>query len=107
MLRTLALPLLLATLLPAPAAQASDWRYCLARIPAAHQLVLSRAGQTASSIDDVERAFSHVLERAGITHDAVLCPRGADQASIDAAIAQAIAYNRLEHFTPVTIDWSP
>jgi hypothetical protein len=91
----------------APAAEAAEWRYCLARAPAAHRLMLSRIGHSVLTITEAETAFGRVLDDAGIAHDAVLCPRAGDQSTIESAEAQAIRFNELEHYAPSVIDWSP
>jgi hypothetical protein len=85
----------------------AEWRYCLARVPVSHKLMLSRIGYTKLSIADAERAFSRVLDEAGIQHDAVLCPRADDEASLATAQAEAIKYNELDHYAPSGVDWSP
>jgi hypothetical protein len=106
MTRVLAFSTLLALSCIAPA-KAAEWRYCLARAPAAHRLMLSRIGHSALTIAEAENAFASVLDQAGIVHDAVLCPRAADAAAIESAEAQAIRFNELDHYTPSVIDWSP
>lgn len=107
MIRIFALCTLVTLAAAPPAAEAAEWRYCLARAPAAHRLMLSRIGHSSLTITEAEIAFGRVLDEAGIAHDAVLCPRAADESTIESAEAQAIRFNELDHYAPSVIDWSP
>jgi hypothetical protein len=89
------------------AAHPAEWRYCLARVPTSHKVMISRISQTNLTISEAERAFMQLLDHAGIPHEAAICPRAPTPSALMDAREQAIEYNREDHLEPSYVDWSP
>jgi len=85
------LALTMAVLRPALAA---DWQYCLAPSQTEHKIYLSPVFPVRGSLDDAGSAFELMLDRAGLPHDVVQCPRADDEQSILAMQQYAISFNR-------------
>lgn len=90
----------------AGAAQAAEWRYCLAPSAARHTVYMSAPFPNQESMEALETTFGRALDRALLPHDAVQCPRG-DAQSITAMKAQAIQYSQANGNKIVQINWRP
>ena len=75
------------------AAQAADWRYCLAAQRSEHRVYISEPFATNKSMERLQDDFAAALTRAGLHHGPVQCPRG-DEQSIQIMRAQAARFNR-------------
>jgi len=73
---------------------AADWQYCLAPSHAEHKVYMSAVFPVRGSLDDADSAFELMLDRAGLPHDVVQCPRADDEQAILAMQQYAIAFNR-------------
>lgn len=89
------------------AAQAAEWRYCLALSPARHAVYMSAPFPNDASMETIEAAFGRVLDRALLPHDSVQCPRGGDAQSIAAMKLQAIQFNQASGNKVVQLNWRP
>lgn len=110
--RFLALTRLVATAAAAAlvvqAAQAEEWRYCLAPQRSEHKVYMSEPFAAAKSMERLQDEFAAALVRAGLRHGAVQCPRAADEQSIEVMRAQAVRFNRDSGNTVVEFDrWRP
>jgi hypothetical protein len=75
------------------AASATDWRYCLAPSEAEHRVYMSGAFPVRRVPDDADNAFERTLDRAGVRHDVVQCPRADDEPSIEMMLQYAVDFN--------------
>jgi len=91
----------------ADAAQAAEWRYCLALSAARHTVYMSAPFANADAPETVEGAFARVLDRALLPHDSVQCPRGGDAQAIAAMKQQALQFNQASGNKVVQINWRP
>jgi hypothetical protein len=94
------------TSLPLRAAQASDWRYCIAPAPAQHTIYMSAPFPTDETMDTIEAEFGRVLDHAMLQHESVQCPRG-DADTIAGMKQQAIKYNEVSGNKVVQLNWRP
>jgi hypothetical protein len=74
--------------------RAGDWQYCLAPSREGHKIYMSPAFPTRSSVGDTDGAFGSMLDREGLPHDDVQCPRAGDANSIAAMQQYAIKLNQ-------------
>lgn len=93
-------------ILPAGAAQAAEWRYCLATVAARHTVYMSAPFANDEAMASVEAEFSQALDRGQLPHDSVQCPRG-DAQTIAAMKAQAIQFNQASGNKVVQLNWRP
>lgn len=98
--------LAVAMLAPRPA-RADDWRFCLAAAHAQHKVFLSGTFQTATEMDALQSDFGSELDRRGIAHEEVQCPRGSDRDGAAEMHLNAIGFNRELGNTVVRLDWRP
>ncbi len=98
--------LALAIMVPRVAA-AEDWRFCLAPARAQHKVFLSGSFQTSAAMETLESDFAEELDRRGIAHDEVQCPRGGDRGAIAEMQQYAIGFNREMGNGVVRLDWRP
>lgn len=89
------------------AAQAAEWRYCLALSQARHTVYMSAPFPNNESMETVEAAFGRVLDRALLPHDSVQCPRGGDAQSLAAMKQQAMQFNQASGNKVVQLNWRP
>jgi len=89
------------------AARADDWRFCLAAARAQHKVFLSGTFATAAEMETLQTDFGRELERRGIAHDEVQCPRGSDRDSATEMQHNAIGFNRELGNAVVRLDWRP
>jgi hypothetical protein len=89
------------------AAQAADWRYCLALAPRQHTVYMSAPFSDDESMETTEAAFGRALDRALVQHDSAQCPLGGNAQSIAAMKQQAIQYNRASGNKVVQLNWQP
>ncbi len=75
-------------------ALATDWQYCLAPSQAEHKIYMSGAFPVRGALDDADSAFEWMLDRAGLRHDVVQCPRADDERSIMMMEQYAISFNQ-------------
>jgi len=102
----IAASLALATLAPG-AARADEWRFCLAAARAQHKVFLSATFPTAAEMETLQSDFARELDRRGIAHDEVQCPRGRDRDAATEMQFNAIGFNRELGNTVVRLDWRP
>ena len=88
-------------------ARADEWRFCLAAAHAQHKVFLSGTFVTAADMDTLQSDFARELERRGITHDEVQCPRGHDRDAATEMQLNAIGFNRELGNAVVRLDWRP
>jgi hypothetical protein len=106
-LRSLAGLVVLAAGLCGRAAQAAEWRYCLAQSTARHTVYMSAPFPNDVAMETIEAAFGRVLDRALLPHDSVQCPRGGDAQSIAAMKLQAIQFSQANGDKVVQLNWRP
>jgi hypothetical protein len=75
-------------------ALAGDWQYCLAPANAERKVYISAPFAASGSLAAAESAFEEMLDRAGLRHDDVQCPRADDERSIARMRQYAITTNR-------------
>jgi hypothetical protein len=75
-------------------ALAADWQYCLAPSKAEHKIYMSDAFPVRGTLYDADNEFEQTLDRAGLYHDVVQCPRADDEAAIVAMEQYAVTFNR-------------
>ena len=92
--------------LSGPAAQAAEWRYCLAVSPARHTVYMSAPFADNEPMETTEAPFGRALDSASLQHDSVQCPLG-DAQSIAATSLQAIQYNQASGNKVVQLNWRP
>ncbi len=102
----IAASLTLAIMLPGTAV-ADEWRFCLAAARAQHKVFLSGSFQTATPMETLQGDFADELDRRGIAHDEVQCPRGSDRAALAAMQQNAIGFNREMGNGIVKLEWRP
>ena len=78
----------------APAAFAEDWQYCLAPSHAERKVYISGTFPVRGSLGDADGTFERMLDRAGLPHDDVQCPRADDAQAIAAMRDYAIGFNQ-------------
>jgi hypothetical protein len=78
----------------AQAAFAEDWQYCLAPAHAEQKVYVSGAFPARGSLGDADGEFERMLDRAGLRHDDVQCPRADDAQAIASMRDHAIGLNR-------------
>ena len=78
----------------AQAATGADWQYCIAPSEAEHKIYMSDWFQVRGTSHNADSAFEQALDRAGLRHDAVQCPRADDEHSIAMMEQYAISFNR-------------
>ncbi len=88
------------------AAQAAEWRYCLALSPAQHTVYMSTPFSDDESMETTEAEFGRALDQALVQHDSVQCPQGNAQ-SIATMKVQAIQYNQASGNKVVQLNWRP
>ena len=76
------------------AALATDWQYCLAPSYAEHKIYMSGTFPVHGALDDAGNLFEQMLDRAGLRHDVVQCPRADDERSIMMMEQYAINFNQ-------------
>ena len=86
-------------------ALATDWQYCLAPSQAEHKVYMSGAFPVRGALDEADNAFEQMLDRAGLRHDVVQCPRADDERSIATMEQYAIVFNRETGNTIVHCRW--
>jgi hypothetical protein len=89
------------------AALADDWRFCLAAAHGQHKVFVSGSFQSTTAMETLQSDFGAELERRGIAHDEVQCPRGGDRGSIAEMQQYAIGFNREMGNGIVRLDWRP
>ncbi len=88
------------------AAQAAEWRYCIAPSSAQRTIYMSAPFPNDEPMETIEAAFGRVLDQALLQHDSVQCPRG-DAQSIAAMKLQAIQFNQASGNKVVQLNWRP
>jgi hypothetical protein len=88
------------------AAQAAEWRYCVALSPTQRTLYMSPPFATDEAMETIEAEFGSVLDHGSIQHDAVQCPRG-EAGSIAAMRQQSIQYSQASGDKVVQLNWRP
>ena len=76
------------------AALAADWQYCLAPSHAEHKVYISATFPVRGVLADADDAFERMLDKAGLRHDDVQCPRADDERSIVLMQQYAISFNQ-------------
>ncbi len=104
--RGLTAAVVLVGVLQTGAAQASEWRYCLALSPSQRTVYMSAPFPSGQALEAIEAGFGRALDRARIQHDSVQCPRG-DAQSIAAMKLQAIQYSQANGDKVVRLNWKP
>ena len=75
-------------------AMAADWQYCLAPSRDSHMIYLSPAFPMRGSFGDADVAFGSMLDKKGLPHDDVQCPRADDENSIATMRQYTIKFNQ-------------
>jgi hypothetical protein len=88
------------------AAQAAEWRYCLALSPTQRTVYISAPFATDVAMETIEAEFGAALDRASVAHDAVQCPRG-EAETVAAMKVQSIQYNQANGNKVVQMNWRP
>jgi len=83
--------LLLAT---AQSSIAADWQYCIAPSHDKHMIYISPPFPTRGSARDADTAFDSMLDKKGLLHDDVQCPRADDEVSIATMRQYTIKFNQ-------------
>ncbi len=73
---------------------AADWQYCLAPSHAEHKVYISATFPILGAVGDADSAFERTLDKAGLHHDDVQCPRADDERSIAMMLQYAIRFNQ-------------
>lgn len=89
------------------AALAADWQYCLAPSQAEHKVYMSEPFPWDGGPGGADSALDRALNRSGVRHDDVQCPRADDERSITAMRQQAINFNHLAGNEIVNLNWKP
>lgn len=101
----LAALLLCASVQPAFAGPATEWRYCYAGSEQGRRFYVSQPFPTSGSLDAIERQWIAWLGRQAVRYETAACPRGADRAAIEASIASAVRYNASLGRNAIELDW--
>jgi predicted transglutaminase-like cysteine proteinase len=84
-----------------------DWQYCLAPSHAEHKIYLS-APIPASGIElGADAAFDRMLNKAGIPHDEVQCPKAPNKRTLLFRQRYAIRLNEEIGNATITLNWKP
>jgi hypothetical protein len=75
-------------------ARAGDWQYCLAPSRESHKIYMTPVFPIRGGIGDADAVFGAMLDREGLPHDDVQCPRADDANSIAAMQQYAIRLNQ-------------
>jgi hypothetical protein len=75
-------------------ALATDWQYCLAPSHAEHKVYMSATFPVRGVLADADDAFERMLDKAGLRHDDVQCPRADDERLIVSMQQYAISFNQ-------------
>ncbi len=105
-LTIIGMAVLAASVLHGSAAQASDWRYCIAPSPAQHTIYMSLPFPADDAMETIESEFGQALDHALLAHDSVQCPRG-DADAIAGMKQHAIEYNEASGNEVVQLNWRP
>jgi hypothetical protein len=76
------------------AALAADWQYCVAPAHAEHKVYMSATFPVHGALGDADDAFERMLDKAGLRHDDVQCPRADDERLIVLMQQYAISFNQ-------------
>jgi hypothetical protein len=75
-------------------ALATDWQYCLAPSHAEHKVYITGTFPVRGVLGDADGVFERMLDKAGLRHDDVQCPRADDERSIVMMMQYAISFNQ-------------
>ncbi len=89
------------------AAQAAEWRFCIAPDNQERRIYITAPFLTAVSIETMESGFHQALERANRHHDSVQCPTGSGEQAVRAMRQHADDFNRQLGTEVVPVDWKP
>jgi hypothetical protein len=88
-------------------ASAAEWRYCLAPSEAEHKVYFSGAFTASANSSSADSSFDQALIQAGLSHDAVQCPRADDENSIMTMLQDAVTYNKKVGRKIMYVHWEP
>ena len=83
-----------------------DWLYCLAPSNAEHKIYLS-APIPLGIVGSADAAFDRMLNKAGLPHDTVQCPRAANKPTLLFRQKYAIRLNQEMGNAIITLNWEP
>jgi hypothetical protein len=89
------------------AAQAAEWRFCIAPDSQERRIYITAPFLTAVSMETMESGFHQALARANRHHDSVQCPTGPGEQAVRAMRAHADDFNRQLGTEVVPVDWKP
>jgi hypothetical protein len=87
------------------AAEAPDWRYCVAQDEEGRRVFVTPAFETDETIDTLEKAFNGFLDRAAVPHRWGICPRAPTREMALEDIEAAARYNRALGFARQDVGW--
>jgi hypothetical protein len=99
------LALALASPGPLSAAQAQDWRYCVAQDEEGRRVFVTPAFETDETIDALEKAFNLYLDRAAVGHRWGICPRAPTREMALEDIEAAARYNHAMGLARQDVGW--
>lgn len=91
-----------------PTTQAGNWQYweyCLALSEAEHKIYFSKPIPVSSVIGKADDLFDSLLNKAGLAHDAVQCPRAPNKPTLLFRQKYAITFNEKIGRAIVDLNW--
>jgi hypothetical protein len=90
------------------ASEWQDWQYCLAPSHAEHKIYLSEPIPMSSFVGGIAGAVFHqMLNKAGIPHDEVQCPKAPNKRTLLFRQRYAIRLNKEIGNATITLNWKP
>ncbi len=84
-----------------------DWQYCLAPSLAEHKLYLSAPIPVSGIAASADAAFHEMLNKAGISHDEVQCPKAPNKRTLLFRQRYAIRLNEEIGNATINLNWEP
>ena len=89
------------------ASEWQDWQFCLAPSHAEHKIYLSAPIPMSGIVKGADIAFHQMLEKAGIPHDEVQCPKAPNKRTLLFRKRYAIRLNEEIGNAPIALNWEP
>ena len=84
-----------------------DWQYCLAPSLAEHKIYLSAPIPVSGIAASADAAFHEMLNKAGISHDEVQCPKAPNKRTLLFRQRYAIRLNEEIGNATINLNWEP
>jgi hypothetical protein len=84
-----------------------DWQYCLAPSLAEHKIYLSAPVPVSGIVASADAAFHEMLNKAGISHDEVQCPKAPNKRTLLFRQRYAIRLNEEIGNATINLNWEP